>query len=139
KILREVCDDLGINKKFPPSLFRAYISQAKNLVQTPAEMNIGLSGELKRWAEAVYAQYQNFLHTQNGLDFDDLLMLVVKLFELDDKLLARYQNIFQYVLVDEYQDTNHVQYRLLQLIAGQHRNLFVVGDDAQSIYGFRGS
>ena len=75
----------------------------------------------------------------NAMDFDDLLVRTVNVLELFPEVRARYAAAFRHVLVDEYQDTNHAQYRLLQLLAGEHRNLAVVGDDAQSIYGFRGA
>ncbi len=139
KVIREICDELGLSKKSPPTMFRAYISSAKNVLQTPAEFNIGLDGELHALTQQVYTRYQNFLYTQNAVDFDDLLMLTVKLFQLQPQTLKKYQDLFQYVLVDEYQDTNHAQYMFLKLLVEGHRNVFVVGDDAQSIYGFRGS
>lgn len=138
KIIREISDEMGLGKKFPPTLFRAYIGAAKNIVQTPGEFNIGLESGMHSMVQKVYTLYQNYLYTQNGVDFDDLLMLTIKLFQLRPDILKKYQELFAYVLVDEYQDTNHAQYVLLQLLAS-HRNLFVVGDDAQSIYGFRGS
>ncbi len=139
KVIREICEELGISKKMPPTMFRAYISSAKNVLQTPAEFSIGLEGDLHKITQQVYTRYQNFLYTQNGVDFDDLLMLTVKLFQLQPATLQKYQQLFQYVLVDEYQDTNHAQYMFLKLLVQNHRNIFVVGDDAQSIYGFRGS
>jgi len=139
KVIREIIDELAIGKKFPPGLFRAYIRSAKNILQTPAEFNIGLEGELHRLTQQIYAKYQNFLFSQNAVDFDDLLMLTVKLFQASPQTLEKYQQLFQYMLVDEYQDTNHAQYMFLKLLAKQSHNLFVVGDDAQSIYGFRGS
>lgn len=138
RILKEICEDLRLDKNFPPSLFSALISRAKNLLQLPAELNLDIDSRLKDVAREVYVRYQNQLMRQNGLDFDDLLMLTVKLFEAEPKILEKYQKIYTYVLVDEYQDTNFAQYRLLRLLA-VHRRLFVVGDDAQSIYGFRGS
>lgn len=138
KILKEICEELEINKRFPPSLFRAYISSAKNNVQTPAELSIGLEPFMHDMVQKVYVRYQNFLFNQNGVDFDDLLMLTIKIFQVSPDVLQSYQKQFAYVLVDEYQDTNPAQYLLLSLIAAHH-NLFVVGDDAQSIYGFRGS
>ncbi len=138
KVLREICKELDLPRRWPPALFRAYISRAKNLVQTPEELNIGLDPALQEMTLQVYAAYQNYLFRQNALDFDDLLMLFIKILQTDPKTLAKYQKQFAYILVDEYQDTNPAQYALLSLLAS-HRNLFVVGDDAQSIYGFRGS
>ncbi len=87
----------------------------------------------------VYIRYQDELKRCNALDFDDLIMLTVKLFEENPKVLYRYQNVFPHILVDEFQDTNYAQYKLLRLLASAHRNICVVGDDDQSIYKFRGA
>jgi DNA helicase-2/ATP-dependent DNA helicase PcrA len=87
----------------------------------------------------VYRSYEREMHRMNAMDFDDLLVRAVNVLELFPEVRERYANGFRHVLVDEYQDTNHAQYRWLQLLAGEHRNLMVVGDDAQSIYGFRGA
>ena len=87
----------------------------------------------------VYRSYERELHRMNAMDFDDLLVRAVNVLELFPEVRERYATGFRHVLVDEYQDTNHAQYRWLQLLAGEHRNLTVVGDDAQSIYGFRGA
>jgi DNA helicase II / ATP-dependent DNA helicase PcrA len=139
KTLREILEDLRVDtKKMPPSLFGALISRAKNLLQLPSELNLGLESPMRERLSEVYSRYQDSLYKQNGLDFDDLLMLTVKTFENFPKTLEKYRKKFIYILVDEYQDTNAAQYRLLSLLA-QSRNLFVVGDDAQSIYKFRGS
>ncbi|MCL5667182.1 MAG: UvrD-helicase domain-containing protein [Patescibacteria group bacterium] len=139
KVIREIIQDLHIDKRFGPSLFKAYISGAKNILQAPAEMSLGLEADLENLVREVYVRYQNFLFRQNSADFDDLLMLTVKIFQNFPDALEKYQKLFQYILVDEYQDTNHAQYVLLHLLAQKRHNLFVVGDDAQSIYGFRGS
>jgi DNA helicase-2/ATP-dependent DNA helicase PcrA len=139
KIIREICQELSVNKKFSPNFFHSRISMAKNILQTPDEMEIGLEPDLANLVQEVYRRYQNFLYNQNTVDFDDLLMLTVKIFQNFPDVLAKYRSIFQYILVDEYQDTNHAQYVFLYLLAEEHHNLFVVGDDAQSIYGFRGS
>jgi DNA helicase II / ATP-dependent DNA helicase PcrA len=138
KIIKEICEELGVGKRFSPSMFRAYISGAKNNVQTPSELSLGLEAYMHELVQQIYLRYQNFLFSQNGVDFDDLLMLTIKIFQARPDILKRYQELFKYVLVDEYQDTNPAQYLLLSLLTA-HRNLFVVGDDAQSIYGFRGS
>jgi len=145
KVLREICQEKNIGSKFPPSLFRNYISSAKNLLQTPDQFNLPIDSFLLNQTRAIYVQYQNYLFQQNALDFDDLLMLTVKIFQNNPAVLKKYQQLFQYILVDEYQDTNQAQYMLLYLLAigteinPGNRNLFVVGDDAQAIYGFRGS
>jgi len=139
KAIKEISEELQLDtKRFPASLFSALISRAKNLLQLPAELNLGLESPLRERLAEVYSRYQDSLYKQNALDFDDLLMLMVKIFQNFPKILAKYQKRFTYVLVDEYQDTNPAQYALLKMLS-EHRNLFVVGDDAQSIYGFRGS
>ncbi len=138
KLLREICEDLRLDKKFPASLFSALISRAKNVLQLPSQLNLYLESPLRERLAEVYTRYQDSLYKQNALDFDDLLMLMVKLLESNRSLLKKYQKKFTYILVDEYQDTNPAQYTLLRLLAFSG-NIFVVGDDAQSIYGFRGS
>lgn len=139
KILKDISEELRIDtKRFPASLFGALISRAKNLLQLPSQLNVGIESPLAEQLAEVYSRYQDSLYKQNAVDFDDLLMLTVKLYENFPKVLEKYQNQFKYVLVDEYQDTNPAQYALLRQLT-QHRNVFVVGDDAQSIYGFRGS
>lgn len=145
KLIRDICSDMNLGTKFPPTVFRSYISQAKNALQTPEELALHLDPFMHSIVKDIYVRYQNFLFKQNALDFDDLLMLTVKIYQNFPDVLKKYQELFKYILVDEYQDTNHAQYILLYLLAVGtaenvgHRNLFVVGDDAQSIYGFRGS
>ncbi len=138
KILVDILKELDVPKQYGPGLFKAYISGAKNLLQSPSQMDLGLEGNFHNMVQEVYIRYQNFLVRQNALDFDDLLMLPIKLFENFPEVLRKYQTKWQYILVDEYQDTNQAQYMFLHLLA-KNKNLFVVGDDAQSIYGFRGS
>ncbi len=138
KVIKDICKELDIPKQYAPTLFRAYISSAKNLLQTPNQLNVGLEGYLHDLVQQVYVRYQNFIYKQNSVDFDDLLMLPIKLFEAFPEVLRKYQEQWKYILVDEYQDTNQAQYMFLHMLA-KHQNLFVVGDDAQSIYGFRGS
>lgn len=145
KVIKEIISGLNLGSKFSPNVFRSYISSAKNALQTPDELNLPIDKFLLTMTRSIYAQYQDYLFKQNALDFDDLLMLTAKIFQNFPDALAKYQQLFQYILVDEYQDTNHAQYILLYLLAigtdqnKGNRNLFVVGDDAQSIYGFRGS
>lgn len=145
KIIREICQNRNLGSKFPPNLFRNYISSAKNVLQTPEDFELPLDPFLFNITRDIYIEYQNTLFRQNALDFDDLLMLTVKIFRINQEVLKFYQQLFRYILVDEYQDTNPAQYAFLYLLAVGtqqsvgHRNLFVVGDDAQSIYGFRGS
>ena len=99
------------------------------------------SGEsfFERVVARVYEAYQKNLKENNALDFDDILQKTVELFQKFPDILEKYQNIFRYILVDEYQDTNHAQYVLVNLLAERHRNLCVVGDDWQSVYAFRGA
>jgi DNA helicase-2/ATP-dependent DNA helicase PcrA len=139
KAIKDIIGDLHIDKRYSPGFFRHMISSGKNILQTPDELDIGLEPDLQNLVREVYSRYQNYLFRQNGLDFDDLLMLTVKIFQSFPEALQKYQEQFKYILVDEYQDTNHAQYVFLRLLAHSHKNLFVVGDDAQSIYGFRGS
>ncbi len=138
KIIKDILKDLTVPKQFGAPLFRAYISSAKNLLQTPAQMDLGLDGHIRDLAAQVYGRYQDFLFKQNNVDFDDLLMLPIILFQNFPEVLRSFQERWQYILVDEYQDTNQAQYMFLHLLA-KSGNIFVVGDDAQSIYGFRGS
>ncbi len=139
KTIKEILEDLRIDsKKLPASMFGALISRGKNLLQTPDELNLGLESPLRERLAEVYVRYQDALYKQNALDFDDLLMLTVKIFQNFPTVLKKYQKKFIYILVDEYQDTNQAQYLLLSMLAAS-RNIFVVGDDAQSIYKFRGS
>jgi len=115
------------------------ISEAKNALVTPDQMaRAAFSPVDKRVAEA-YARYQQALHRQGAFDFDDLIAELTKLFRDRPEVRARWADRFEHVLVDEYQDTNHAQFRLVESLAATHRNLFVVGDDDQSIYGWRGA
>lgn len=138
KVIKDILKSLDIPKQFSPTLFRAYISSAKNLLQTPSHLNLGLDGYIEQLVTQVYVKYQDYLYKQNSVDFDDLLMLPIVLFETFPDVLRKFQEQWQYILVDEYQDTNQAQYMFLHLLA-KAGNIFVVGDDAQSIYGFRGS
>jgi DNA helicase II / ATP-dependent DNA helicase PcrA len=126
-------------KRFVPGGIHAQISSAKNQLIGPEEYLSRVASFYDQTVADVYRLYQKRLHDSNAVDFDDLLMLTVEVLERFPEALARWQKAFRYVLVDEYQDTNHAQYRLLQLLAGKHRNLMVVGDPDQSIYAFRGA
>ncbi|MDP2871643.1 MAG: UvrD-helicase domain-containing protein [Bacillota bacterium] len=130
-------------KKFPPAAFLAAISTAKNEMLGAEEFAARSGGQRGDfWAQRtarVFRAYEEELERNNALDFDDLLVRTVNLFESHPDVLARYQDRFRYILVDEYQDTNHAQYRLVRALAAGHRNLCVVGDDDQSIYAFRGA
>jgi DNA helicase-2/ATP-dependent DNA helicase PcrA len=126
-------------KRFVPRGIHAQISMAKNQLIGPEEYKARVASFYDQTVADAYALYQRRLHSSNAVDFDDLLMLTVEVLERFPGALARWQKAFRYVLVDEYQDTNHAQYRLLQLLAGEHKNVFAVGDPDQSIYAFRGA
>jgi len=126
-------------KRFVPRGIHAQISNAKNLLIGPDDYLSRVSSFYDQTVAEVYALYQKRLFASNAVDFDDLLMLTVQVLERFPDARERWQRAFRYVLVDEYQDTNHAQYRLLQLLAANHRNLMVVGDPDQSIYAFRGA
>src|SRR5213078_2293282 len=115
------------------------ISAAKNQLVTPAEYAERVGSFYDQTVAEVYDLYQRRLFAANAVDFDDLLMLTVDVLERFPEARERWQKAFRYILVDEYQDTNHAQYRLLQLLGGEHRNVCVVGDPDQSIYAFRGA
>src|SRR3989344_1249773 len=138
RLVKQIVLELGLSESFRPQVFSYYISAAKNNLLSPGQMKLE-NEYLEQSLEKVGARYQENLRENNALDFDDLLGLTYELWTKVPELLVKYQSRFQYVLVDEYQDTNHVQYMLLKMLVAKHKNLFVVGDDAQSIYGFRGA
>ncbi len=140
RLVKRCLDAVGADpKRFTPGAVAGRISEAKNKLQSAGDFSDAQGDWFERTVAEAYALYESELMRMNAMDFDDLLMRTVNVLELFPEVLARYRATFRHVLVDEYQDTNHAQYRLLQLIAGEHRNLCVVGDDAQSIYGFRGA
>lgn len=128
--------------RWKPQALRSVISEAKNQLVGP-EAFVATHGEgfdlFLRMASKVYPVYQKALREQNAFDFDDLLVAPVRLLEAEEGILRTYQERFAFILVDEYQDTNHAQFRLLELLAARHRNLMVVGDEDQAIYGWRGA
>lgn len=126
-------------KRWNPKAVHSVISGAKNQYMTPAQFARTAIDPFNRVVAEVYPDYQKALKDQNAFDFDDLLVKPVELLEASPELLERYRARFQFVLVDEYQDTNHVQYRLVGMLAREHQNLMVVGDDDQSIYRWRGA
>jgi DNA helicase-2/ATP-dependent DNA helicase PcrA len=126
-------------KRFVPRGIHAQISNAKNLLLTPKLYAERVDSFYDQTVADVYTLYQRKLHASNAVDFDDMLMLTVEALERFPEARARWQKAFRYVLVDEYQDTNHAQYRLLQLLAEKHHNVCAVGDPDQSIYAFRGA
>src|SRR5213080_590910 len=124
-------------KRFVPRGIHSQISTAKNNLVGPEEYKTRVASFYDQTVADTYELYQRRLFTSNAVDFDDMLFLTVDVLERFPEALARWRKAFRYVLVDEYQDTNHAQYRLLQLLAGEHMNLFAVGDPDQSIYAFR--
>jgi DNA helicase-2/ATP-dependent DNA helicase PcrA len=126
-------------KRFVPRGIHAQISNAKNNLISPGEYQSRVASFYDQTVADTYDLYQRRLFASNAVDFDDLLMLTVDVLERFPEALERWQKAFRYVLVDEYQDTNHAQYRLLQLLAAKHRNVCAVGDPDQSIYAFRGA
>ncbi len=126
-------------KKMPPRGVAAAISDAKNKLMSPGLYTDFTSNPWERSVAEIYSEYQRRLRQASALDFDDLLAGVVEIFDREPDVLSHYQDRFQHVLVDEFQDTNHAQARLSTLLAGKHRNIFVVGDADQGIYAFRGA
>jgi len=140
RLTKQCLEDLDRDpKRFVPRGIHAQISNAKNQLIGPNDYLSRVESFYDQTVADVYRLYQKRLHDSNAMDFDDMLMLTVEVLERFPEALERWQKAFRYVLVDEYQDTNHAQYRLLQLLAGKHRNLMVVGDPDQSIYAFRGA
>ena len=140
RLVKACIDELDIDpKRFAPRGIRRQISDAKNALLDAEAYRLKVSTFFEQTAADVYDLYEKRLHAANAMDFDDLLFRAVNLFELYEDVRDRYRRSFRHVLVDEYQDTNRAQYRWLQLLTEEHRNLCVVGDDDQSIYGFRGA
>jgi DNA helicase II / ATP-dependent DNA helicase PcrA len=140
RLVKNCIEELDVDpKRFAPRGIRRQISDAKNGLLDAAAYRIKVSSFFEQTAADVYELYEQRLHSANAMDFDDLLFRCVNLFELFPEVRDRYRRSFKHVLVDEYQDTNRAQYRWLQLLSEEHRNLCVVGDDDQSIYRFRGA
>ena len=140
RLVKACIDELDIDpKRFAPRGIRRQISDAKNALLDAEAYRLKVSTFFEQTAADVYDLYEKRLHAANAMDFDDLLFRAVNLFELYEEVRDRYRRSFRHVLVDEYQDTNRAQYRWLHLLTEEHRNLCVVGDDDQSVYGFRGA
>jgi len=139
-LLKRVMKELSISdKEVKVGLATAVISSAKNKLWTPADYGRTVENYKEELLAKIFKKYQAELKKADALDFDDLIMKTVELFETFPKVLEKYQEIFRYLMVDEYQDTNRAQYRLLKLLAEKYRNLCVVGDDYQSVYRWRGA
>lgn len=140
-LMKDICKQLNIDtKKYKERTFLNAISSAKDELKTPEQYADEVAKEYnKKIFGRVYKEYQKRLKQNNALDFDDLIMLTVQLFQQNAEILNHYQGRFPFILVDEYQDTNTAQFTLLSLLASRYQNLCVVGDDDQSIYRFRGA
>ncbi len=137
-VIKKIMKDLDYNpKEYAPSYIKNKISFIKNEMLSKGEVEKLLNDPMEKVAKEIYFAYDLYLKKNNTVDFDDLLKLPVELFLNNPDILEKYQNKYQYILVDEYQDTNEVQYRFVNLLAKKYRNLFVVGDLNQSIYSFR--
>lgn len=140
-LLKQILKELNLDEKvFPPRLLANTISNFKNELLDPKASKKYVNGDfiMEKNVE-IYSIYQDKLVQNNAVDFDDIIMLTVNLLEQDQEVLEKYQNRFRYIFVDEYQDTNHAQYKLIKLLAAKYRNICVVGDDDQSIYRWRGA
>ncbi|HRZ94999.1 MAG TPA: UvrD-helicase domain-containing protein [Candidatus Moranbacteria bacterium] len=126
-------------EQFRPKAILGAISKAKNELIDAEEFKKGIGGYFEEVVSKIYTNYQKKLKEQNALDFDDILMYTAKVFQRFPEVLKKYQNIFRYIMVDEYQDTNHAQYLLIKLLSQKHGNICVVGDDWQGIYSWRGA
>jgi DNA helicase-2/ATP-dependent DNA helicase PcrA len=136
--IKKAMKELEVNPdQVKPRALLDAISRAKNAFTDAEQFTLQAGSYYEEIVAKVYTHYQKALRAQNALDFDDLIMLTVKLFQEHPEVLARYQDTFKYVMVDEYQDTNYPQYLLVYLLAKKHGNIFVIGDDYQSIYGWR--
>lgn len=135
RLIKLICIDLNINTKiYPENMIRSKISGAKNALIGPKDYDTQAMDLPSQTAAEVYYEYQKRLHNANAFDFDDLLMYTYYLFARNKDVLQMYQNRFQYISVDEYQDTNKAQYEICKQLAGKRANIMVVGDDDQSIY-----
>jgi DNA helicase-2/ATP-dependent DNA helicase PcrA len=140
RLIKKCLDDLDIDvKRFTPRAMQSRISDAKNKLRSADDYRQLVGDYFEQTAADVYELYEKELHRMNAMDFDDLLFRSVNLLEMFQEVRDRYAGTFRWIMVDEYQDTNHAQYRWLQLLSSDHRNLAVVGDDSQAIYGFRGA
>ena len=139
-LLRLAMADAGVSEKlFAPGAIGATISATKNEMHGPADLAASPKNQLERITAMVWPRYESLLRENSALDYDDLLLFACRLFETSDRALERWQDRYQYILVDEYQDTNRAQYELLRYLAGLRQNLAVVGDDDQSVFSWRGA
>lgn len=139
-LIKQVLKEMDLDdKRFQPSAIYSRISNAKNQLLSPEDYAKAANDFYDQKVAQIYARYNEKLKANNALDFDDLLLLTLKLLQENAEVRSKYQEKFDYLMVDEYQDTNHAQYLLTKLLAAKHRNICVVGDADQSIYGWRGA
>lgn len=139
-LIKQILKEMNLDeKRFPPASIISQISNAKNKLQTPEAYWREASDFFSQQVAKIYVAYQEKLRANNAVDFDDLLLLTLQLLQSNAEVREKYQNKFDYLMVDEYQDTNHAQYLLTKVLAGKHKNICVVGDADQSIYGWRGA
>lgn len=139
-LMKQILQEMNLDeKRYQPSAVIGRISNAKNQLQSPEDYAKQASDFYDGKVAEIYARYEAKLQQNNALDFDDLLLLTLKLLQENEEVRTKYQDKFDYIMVDEYQDTNHAQYLLTKILAAKHKNICVVGDADQSIYGWRGA
>ena len=139
-VVKKIIKDMGYDPKiYNPKAIRNKISSCKNEMISPAMYERYAVSDYEKVIKEVYEKYQDKLKRNNSVDFDDLLLLPIELFKKNNDLLEKYQDLYRYILIDEYQDTNEAQYILTKLLSERYRNITCVGDDSQSIYSFRGA
>ena len=139
-VVKKIIKDMGYDPKiYNPKAIRNKISSCKNEMISPAMYERFAVSDYEKVIKEVYEKYQDKLKRNNSVDFDDLLLLPIELFKKNNDLLEKYQDLYRYILIDEYQDTNEAQYILTKLLSERYRNITCVGDDSQSIYSFRGA
>ena len=140
QVIKKIMKDYDIDSKiYNPKAIKNRISSAKNEMMSPHDLEKFNVTDMDEKTCFVYDKYEHKLRSNNSLDFDDLLLLPIEVLKKDKEMLNKYQDRFKYILIDEYQDTNEVQYKLTKLLAEKYKNIYVVGDESQSIYSFRGS
>src|SRR4029079_19225472 len=139
-VMKRMMERVGVSQKqWRPKVIASLISDAKNALVPASEYESLAMDPVSRAAAKVYRRLESTVRDANAVSFDDLLVLPVEIFRKDEKTLARYRDRFQFILVDEYQDTNRAQFQFIKLLGSNHGNVVVVGDDDQSIYGWRGA
>lgn len=139
-VVKKIIKDIGYDPKiYNPRAIRNKISSCKNEMTSPEAYERYAANDFEKVVQEVYAKYEKKLQRNNSVDFDDLLLLPIELFKKNPDILNKYQDLYQYILIDEYQDTNEAQYILTKMLSAKNRKITCVGDDSQSIYSFRGA